>query len=227
MRNTIFFAALFLLTATWMGCEKENIHIVPSTAVSSQEHAISSFADFTIEDPFEVYVTFAATAPTLRIEANENIQHLIKVKQNGDRLTVGLENNVSISGGPLVLKAYLTTNDLSSIQARGTASVYLQNTWQGQQLDVELDGASNLTGSISAQTLSADLTGASNLMIDGSTGTFNLRADGACHMEDLDFATNTLAAELEGACTATLTVHQQISVTATGGSTLYYQGDAT
>ncbi len=90
---------------------------------------------------------------------------------------------------------------------------------------VELEGAGYLSGTIAADQMAVELTGASELHLMGSTSTFEIDAGGACTMDGFDFSTDKCIVDLTGAGEISLTVHEELSVKADGGSTVYYKGD--
>jgi hypothetical protein len=224
MKTKVFSLSFILLTLAFMGCDKEDTQVTPSSQVTSQNHAITDFAELIVSDPFEVYVQFSDTEQELRIEASSNLHSLIEVEQRNNELTIKLKGNHQIQGTP-VLKIYLTTQNIKSITAQGATHVYLQDEWLEDEVEVKLVGASSLEGTITTQELTADLTGASILTIEGSTQVFDLKAEGASEMGTFDFETDKLIADLSGACQVELTVNQELDIKATGASTIHYRGE--
>ena len=136
-----------------------------------------------------------------------------------------MENNTNIKQGNLVLEVFLTTDKIENITGQGLTQIHLQNKWEGDELEIELVGASALFGTLSANRLDSKLTGASNLVIEGDVDFFKIDAEGASNMLGYDFETNDLSVDLSGACNISLTVHNKLNVEATGASTVYFKGD--
>lgn len=225
MNTKAMFFILSILGISFAACEKIDDRIVPSATVTTRDYPLSAFDDLDVSDVFTVYVTFSETVQELRIEANDNLHSVIDIDQEGGRLSIGLDKHVQLKGAEPVLKAYVTTNDLQRIAAAGAAKVILENDWNGSAVEIELTGASKLQGALQVGQLQAELTGASNLAIQGTADTFDLIAEGASHLTGFEFATNAFVADLEGACEASLTIHGELEVKATGASTVYYQGN--
>lgn len=219
------FALILLTILFFTSCEKENFNVTPSDSVTSEDYTISDFSKLDISEPFNVYVTFSETEQALRIEANDNLHTRIQVEQHNGELSIALEDNTNISHGTVVLNAFVTTRDISTINAAGAAHVFLQNEWNGDRLKLKLTGACSLAGSINANHLDAELTGASNLNIEGSADRFEIEATGASNMEDFSFETNELSADLTGGCNVSLTVNEKLNVKANGASMVYYKGN--
>ncbi len=219
----LFMIPLFLLLITACDEEKENIN--PSDNTSIRTHSITAFTDLKIEDPFVVYVKFSNTEESLRIEANDNLHAFIDVRQSGEALAISLDEDVNFKIGNVVLKVYLTTKDIKVLEASGATNVILQDPLIGEDLEIELEGASKLSGRLQLDFLDAYLNGASIMDIEGSAQKLDISAIGASHMTDFDFATDELYVDLSGASTVSLQVNQTLEVKATGASTVYYQGN--
>ena len=225
MRTIAFILFTSLFSFGLMSCEKDELSITPSGNVTTQNYSIADFDQLVAEDLFEVYVQFSDTEEDLVIEADDNIQHLVEVNRRNGKLTIGLEKNVRIHGRQPTLKAYLTTKDLNTIEGSGAVNLILENAWEANNVDIELTGASTMTGTIIADQLDAFLTGACSMNIEGSAHYFDIYADGASHMSDTDFSCDYLEANLTGASTVKVTVNRELDVDADGGSTVYYKGN--
>ena len=225
MKTNAMYLSLIILITLFTACEKENLKISPSNNVTSKEYTISSFEELNISDQFKVYITFSATEKDLRIRANDNLHGRILVEERNGELSIELENNTNIKQGNLVLEVFLTTDKIENITGQGLTQIHLQNKWEGDELEIELVGASALFGTLSANRLDSKLTGASNLVIEGDVDFFKIDAEGASNMLGYDFETNDLSVDLSGACNISLTVHNKLNVEATGASTVYFKGD--
>lgn len=225
MKTNAILIALLGVSAFAMSCEKENIDINPTTNISSRDYSINNFTDLVIEDPFTAYITFSSSEESLRIEANDNLHAFIDVEESGGTLKISLEDDVNLRSGNVVLKIYLTTKDVATIEATGASNVFLQNELIRTSLDLEISGASNFQGSLQVDQLNVFLNGASNVDIDGSAHRMDIQAIGGCNMTDFDFSTDLLYADLTGASNVSATVNEKLEVEASGASNVYYKGN--
>ena len=225
MKITALYSGFFLLSLLFMGCEKETFHIVPSDQISTRSHDITSFNELYISDPFQVYVQFSDTEQELKIEANDNLHQIIEIEQVDGRLSIKLEDNINLGDNTPVLKVFLTASAFQRIKAQGATQVYLQNQWFGDQTEIILSGASYLEGTVTAEQLTAKINGASTLALRGSATLSETELEGTSEMTGLEFATSKLKATLSGGCNLTLTVHEELHITASGGSKVQYQGE--
>jgi hypothetical protein len=93
------------------------------------------------------------------------------------------------------------------------------------QLDLEITGAAEVSGSVEVDDLVAKLLGASNLDISGNSNSFEIDALGASEMTGFDFACNSLKTDLSGGSNISLVVNQKLEVKASGASKVYYKGN--
>ena len=206
-------------------CKMGEDYVTPSAEVTEQEKLFTNFTELDVSDAFKVYVTFSEGEESVRIEANKNLHSHIQVSQYNNRLNIKLDN-VRIRNGSATLNVYITMQQLREVVAAGATHVKIQNPLIGDDLHMQLTGASSLEGNLQLQNLYTTIDGASNINISGSSGTFNLIAEGASNMESYDFETLSFTGDLEGACNARLRIQESINIRAKGASNLYYKGDA-
>ena len=142
-----------------------------------------------------------------------------------NELIIKLKDNTSVKNGA-TLRAYISCDYLSYIEASGATNISLRNTLVSNDLDIDISGASNLNGTIEVGEITAEVSGASVLELSGTSGYFYIDASGASTIKDYSFSIGHLNAELSGASNANLTVNNRIEVEASGASTLNYKGDA-
>jgi len=224
VKTKVFLLAILGLGFIFTSCEKDDFNVVPSAKVTTINFPASGISQLDVSDVFNVYVSFSETEESVQVEANENLHSLIEMSQSGNKLIVGLQKNTSISGAP-VLNVYIKTATLTKVKAEGASFVEFENLLETSQLDVEITGASKVSGNIEVVDLVANLTGASILDVSGESNSFEIDASGASEMYDFDFVSNTLNANLEGGCNISLTINEKLNVRATGASNVFYKGN--
>ena len=223
MKIQIILPALILMSILFWACETQE-SITPSNNVTSKTYTITTFNEIEVSDVFEVYVDFTNGSPGLRIEASDNLHGVTEVDQKNGKVSISIKDKTRIKDGQTVLKVYLQANGLQSITGEGATKFYLEDTWEGSNLDLKLTGASEISGGVVCTDLDIKLTGASEAHLFGSAARLDIEATGASNFEDFDFTTDYLDADLEGACEVSITVNQKLDVKASGGSKVYYKG---
>tara|TARA_R110002072_G_scaffold63882_10_gene158576 strand:- start:743 stop:1459 length:717 start_codon:yes stop_codon:yes gene_type:complete len=204
-------------------CSRNRVE--PSATLSSKAHSISSFSKIDVSNAFEVFIRFSDTDEKLLIEANDNLHDYIVVNQRGTELEIRLKRNTSISGKSR-LRAYITTTDLSVIEASGASAIYFENDFIATSLDLDLSGASSFNGNLFLDNLEIEGSGSSDFEIQGESKNLNFDLSGASSIEDYGFSiSEQIRAELSGASSSKLRVDGNMYIDASGASTFYYKGN--
>lgn len=218
----ILLSAILFFTA----CQDDDLHIIPSSQITTAEIPVSEFSGIQVSDAFKIIVTFSETEESVMLEANANLHQQINIQNTGENLRIGLYKNTSISG-KAVMNVYIKTKSLNLIQAMGASIVELQNPLVGQALELSLEGACIVKGQLEVEEINANIIGASILDLTGNSKQFSVRAEGASIMTGFAYKTDNLNAYIYGASNVSLTVNQEINVTASGASMLIYKGNGT
>ncbi|HEX5151717.1 MAG TPA: head GIN domain-containing protein [Parafilimonas sp.] len=91
---------------------------------------------------------------------------------------------------------------------------------------MDQSGASTFKGLINSPKTNFDLSGASTTEINGTTTDLVIDASGASNFRGSDFTAVTCKVEATGASSASINVSKEIQATASGGSTIRYDGAA-
>ena len=93
------------------------------------------------------------------------------------------------------MKAFVKTNEIETVRARGASQIWLQNEWDADRPLIDLEGACSLNGAIKGNQLQAKVNGASHLIIEGNADYFDIEAEGASTMSGFNFAANVLSTD--------------------------------
>lgn len=124
------------------------------------------------------------------------------------------------------LRAYVSFKNVNSLEVAGASSIKINGTVSGENLDIKLTGASDMTGNVKLAKLTVDLSGASDLKIAGDVGDIDIDATGASDVKSYDLAADDCTVKATGACDIRITVNKELSVHATGASSVFYKGNA-
>jgi hypothetical protein len=222
MKTIKFLSAILVASIFFTSCEKDEFDVVPSGRVVTQTVPATDINYLDVSSLFNVYVTFSGTEESVIIESNENLQSLIDVEHSNGRLIVELED-ARIIGDP-VLNVFITTKSIEKIVGEGAVTFKFENQLDNSHIEIELTGASKLSGNINTDVISAKIEGASKLDLTGFANNSSITAYGASDMTGFNFVTNKLNTKLEGGCSVSLTVQQSLKVDARGASKVYYKG---
>ncbi len=226
MKTNTKLAAIIIGLTFMFACSTDD-KIFPSSTITTDERIVENYDGIEVSSAFTVDIEFSDTEELIEIEANKNLQQHIIVEKSNGKLKIKLENNISIRGGNMVLKAHIITkNPISSVSVNGASHITFVNTLKADIVYFKLTGASSIDGSIESNILDAEVEGASSLRLKGATTQLNGRLTGASLLNNFDLITNDVDLHLSGASNSSITAKNKIDLVASGASVLRYKGNA-
>jgi hypothetical protein len=210
-----------VLAAASVSCTGERVR--GSGTVVTKDVAVPSFTRLQVSWGFEV--TVAVGPPSLKLRIDDNLDRYLDVGVEGDTLRIGLRRVSSVSDA--TLQATVTAPSLAQLQGSGSSRIRLQERRAGDELRVELSGASRLDGPVDLGSMTASLSGASDLELSGRAGSLNASASGASHLMLQQLQVDALEVSLSGASNAEVSVRRTVSASLSGASSLRYRGSPT
>jgi len=130
------------------------------------------------------------------------------------------------AAGNTKLKAYVSFTTLDKIKASGASDVYVDGVITGNQLALDLSGASDFKGAVKVGSLMLDQSGASDAHITGVvSGMTTIRSSGASDVKGYDLVTDDCDIHASGASDVRITINKELSADLSGASSVYYRGE--
>jgi hypothetical protein len=185
-----------------------------------------NFHGISVSDAFDVYLTQANEEAVAVSAAETRDRDKITVEVKDGILHVGLDRSAWRWRGNKKLKAYISFKTLDKLKISGACDVYIQGTIKGEELTIDLSGASDLRkGVIDVSKLSVDLSGASDITLSGKAKQLTVEASGASAFKGRELETDFCNAKATGASDIQITVNKELSAHASGASDVRYKGD--
>ena len=187
-------AILLSLSILFFGCTKDW-----GTPATKNYPINGAYTKLDVSNAFEVTVSDQVTEVVVTV--GELAHDRVVVKAVNGELQIGFKPNTMYNG-----KATAVTGDL-----------------RGNNVNIELSGASTYRGSIEAAELDIDLSGASDAIINGVCQTkMEIDLSGASSLKAADLSAMSVYGEMSGASDADVTVCSALNVQLSGASTLTY-----
>lgn len=123
------------------------------------------------------------------------------------------------------MKAYVSVKQLSMIKANGACDIVIMGQLKVNTLNVDLGGASDMTGELECKELTMNLNGASDTRLKGKIGTLSAKLSGASSMKGWDLNTDYCQVDAHGASSMNVVVNKEISAVAGGASDINIRGE--
>lgn len=163
-----------------------------SGVAAKDSRQVPAFEQLRVNGAFAVEVELGP-APSVRVEADDNIVPLISTEVEGDALVISSRQSMHTSGQ---LKVWVTTPRLVAVEHSGSGSVQVRGI-TGERFAAALRGSGSieLTGRVDA--LAVDLDGSGSLVAVGliaTTATVELAGSGSAEVN----ASEQLTADVSG-----------------------------
>ncbi|HYG14361.1 MAG TPA: head GIN domain-containing protein, partial [Bacteroidia bacterium] len=208
-----------------LDCQPVDPASVPSDAWVTEHE---SFTDVEINIPAEVVIktgdkhSVALSGPREILSNLSPVTYGGTLKFNYDRDIFDIFGGSNLSG----LKIVITLNHLERLDASGATNIELVNI-TGENLDIEISGASKLEGEIYTGRLNMELNGASKAELEGKVQNLKVDMSGAAKLNAYDLETGNAKMDMNGACYAELFATTEITGKTSGASKIFYKGNPT
>lgn len=187
---------------------------------------VTTFSGIKVSGGIDVYLS-QGDEYSLAVSAAENKyrDNIITEVKNGILFISYNNDHFHLSSGDKRLRAYVSFKSLESLEASGACDLIITGTLNANSMLIKLSGACDIKGIAKIDDLTLNLSGASTVKISGSAQNVNLTASGASDVKNYDFVVQNCVAKLSGASDVTITINNSISGSASGASTLHYEGN--
>jgi hypothetical protein len=177
-------------------------------------------------DEIEIHSAFRLTVrPSdtfrVRITVPERSEDNIQVQRNGNRLRLSLEHGLLDGEARAVVELPL----LRRVEAHDASQVRLERVTSDETVQIGLEDASQLEGTLEAQRTILTLSKASQARLDGRTTELQIHLSDASEAHLRELPCKTADVKLGSISSATIDVRDSLDVTASGLSVLHYYGD--
>jgi hypothetical protein len=183
----------------------------------TQDRTVPEFNSIEISQPVMVYLSQGETAG-VKVEAPENIQDKIKIDVSNNTLTVNVNGNNTND-----LKIYITVKELKKIETSGAAMIQGQTVIKSDKLEIEAEGASEVTLDLDVNDLVSSASGASEIKLTGKASTHNADVSGAASLKAEDMKTQKTKIEVSGAAYAKVDATDELKGEVSGAANLNYK----
>ena len=191
-------------------------HSARGTIVQGDEYRVVIRADDNIIERLRVNRT------TVRVEGNR--AQPADGTRSGDKLEIGLENG---SYSNIAFDVEITMPAFTGLGLSGATHTEISGFAVAHAVNLELSGASSLSGTINTGALKCQLSGACQLQLSGNGDELVVRASGASSLRLGDFVCKNADIDFSGASHGTVNAQGTLDARLTGASSLKYKGNPT
>ncbi|MFC2052420.1 head GIN domain-containing protein [Chloroflexota bacterium] len=192
--------------------------------LKTEEYTFRDFTGVEISSAFEFEIT-QSDSYGVSITADDNVIDKVEVIKEGSTLKIGFTTIPSL--GPVTLKAKVTMPQLHGLTVSGASRGTVSDFSSTENLDINVSGASKVTGDITAGDADFDISGASTVQLEGSANNIVANVSGASRFNLGGFIVNNANVTFSGASTGTVNPNGRLDADLSGASKLSYLGEPT
>ena len=213
---TVLFALMLLV-----GCGGV---LTGSGNLKTEDYTFSDFTSVEISSAFEFEIT-QSDSYGVSITADDNVIEKVQVIKEGDTLKIGLKSIPAL--GALTLKAAVSMPQLHELLVSGASRGTIKDFSSTENFNLNVSGASKVTGDITAGDVDCEVSGASTVQLEGSANEMVADVSGASRINLGGFAVSNASITISGASTGTVNVGGKLDANLSGASKLQYVGEPT
>jgi hypothetical protein len=185
---------------------------------------IKDFDQIEISHTFKVTIKYAKDY-SVSVEVDENLKDHVVVEKRGQRLKIGLEDGYCYSSAHL--EAAITLPDIKQLSLSGASSAVISGFEFSHSFDLDLSGASKVSGMLETGDVDLNLSGASTVDLKGKGRNLDVHASGASTLKTEQFMVKDARLSLSGASNCFVNIAGELDVHASGSSNVKYCGKGT
>lgn len=193
-----------------------------SGVMVSKTRSLAPFSRLRVDGPIDVQLQPGA-GESVQVQADDNLEPLIRTEIEGDTLVVGLQPGASFSTRN-DLRVRVDFKQLQGLQIRGSGDVHLDRV-QGERFDLEINGSGDAhIGLLQVRELRARISGSGDLQLAGSAERQDFEVSGSGDVSAAALSGKQVRVRLSGSGDLRLGVADELDAELSGSGDLAYSG---
>ena len=190
--------------------DKEKEKIKGSGNVVTRDVSIQPFDELEASGVFELKL-FQGSKEQLKIEAEDNLQDLFEVKNEGSHLKISMKKN-SHYDSKKTMKVYLTFRNLKSMDLAMVGNVSSDEKLNFTELKIDNKSVGNVKLDLTAQKLNLENNSVGNFTLSGKVDNAVIKHNGVGAIRASDLLVQTMDIEALGVGSAEVNAEKQLKV---------------
>ncbi|MET0464604.1 MAG: head GIN domain-containing protein [Chitinophagaceae bacterium] len=207
-------AIAMILPATINAQSDEKEKYVGSGNLITREVPVTSFSQLTVGGVFNV-VLAQGSAEAVKIEAEDNLQELVLVEQNGNGLTVTMKKHKSIKTNKK-MTVYITFKQLNSIDLKTVGNITTTGTLNFDDLKMHNASVGNVELKLAARSIELENKSVGNLELEGKADNAVIKNKSVGSLEAAKFVVQTMHIDNNGVGGAEVNAEKSLKMKSSG-----------
>lgn len=217
---------LFIMLSACLLTACEFDHVKGNGNLTTEERRIGRAEKIRVDGGFNVELT-QGPDPSLKIEADDNLQQYIEVQEDDGTLRIRYRDGVSISSQDN-MTIFLTVPRLREFHLSGSGKVTGKNKFTAtDRLDLAVSGSGDIDMDVNVADVEADVAGSGNIRLRGETRSQEIGISGSGSYYGFDLKSENAKISIAGSGNGRVFADVSLDVNIAGSGSVYYKGAAT
>jgi hypothetical protein len=189
---------------------KDKPKIEGSGNIITKEVNVQSFDELTATGVFSVLLT-QGSKEQVKIEADDNLQDLFEVKNDGSKLIISMKKDVNFSSKK-TMKVYVTFKKIKNMELNMVGSLTSNDNLNFDDLSIKNKSVGSLDLKMTAQSLNVDNKSVGNVKLNGKAENAVIKNNGVGSIRAADFVVQKMDIENTGVGSAEVNAEKELKV---------------
>ena len=189
---------------------KDKPKIEGSGNVVTKEVNVQPFDELSVNGVFSVLLT-QGNKEGVKIEAEDNLQELFEVKNEGNKLTISMKKDVNINTKKK-MKVYISFKKLKNMSLKTVGNVSAEQSLSFDDLKLDNKSVGNVDLKLTAQTLSIDNKSVGNVKLQGKANDVVIKNKSVGSIEASNFIVQKMDIDNNGIGSAEVNAEKELKV---------------
>lgn len=219
MKTLAKLTVLLFITITLNSC---NMGIAGNGKVTTENRKINgTFNKIKVGNGLNIYLRQSENT-SVRVEADENLQQLIKTELNGDVLKVYTQENI---GSASAKDIYISTPIVNEVKVSSGSNLVTENTLKTSNFEVSSSSGASATLSIETTNIIASSSSGASLTLKGKTTGLEAKSSSGASLDAASLLCNDANAKASSGANIAVNASNKLNARASSGATISYQGN--
>lgn len=192
---------------------KDKPRIEGSGNIITREITVKPFDELSIGGVFSVLVS-QGNKEQLRIEADDNLQDLFEVKNEGSKLVISMKKDVSFQNkdSKNKMKVYITFRNLKTMELKTVGNISSEGNLSFDNLKIENMSVGSVNMNLTAKTLDIENKSVGNFTLTGKANKAIIKHNGVGSFKASNLVVQTMDIEASGVGSAEVNAEKELKV---------------
>jgi hypothetical protein len=212
MRKLFLLLTMGLVVSTCLIAQdnKDRVTIEPSGKIITKDVNVTSFDQLDVSGVFSLMLV-QGTKEEVKIEADDNLQSLFEVKNEGSKLVIGMKKDVNING-KIKMKVYITFKSLKSMDLKTVGNVISEANMSFGDLDINNKSVGNVDLKLTTQNLNIQNKSVGNVTLNGKADNVTIKNKGVGSIQAASFLVQKMDIDNSGVGSAEVNAEKELKV---------------